>query len=94
MLGAMVNSFWNVNYSDLCYGYNAFWRRCLPVIASDCNGFEVETLINIRAARANLAIHEVPSYERQRRSGASNLHAWRDGLRVVRTIAAERLRPR
>jgi len=23
-------------FSDLCYGYNAFWRRCLPFVTPDC----------------------------------------------------------
>ena len=93
VLSSTVNKLWRVNYSDLCYGYNAFWRRCLPFIAPDCNGFEVETLMNIRAARANLLIHEVPSFEYDRRFGVSNLSAHRDGIRVLRTIVAERVRP-
>jgi hypothetical protein len=83
-----------VNYSDLCYGYNAFWRRCLPEVSPYCNGFEVETLMNIRAARAGLKIVEVPSFEYDRRHGVSNLNAGKDGMRVLRTIAAERIRPR
>jgi hypothetical protein len=89
----MVNRLWGVNYSDLCYGYNAFWRRCLPQLSPDCNGFEVETLMNIRAARAGLSIHEVPSAEGDRQHGTSNLNARRDGIRVLRTIVAERIRP-
>jgi glycosyltransferase involved in cell wall biosynthesis len=92
-LAKLVNSIWGGQYSDLCYGYNAFWRRYLPFITPDCEGFEVETLINIRAARAGLQIHEVPSFEHNRRHGVSNLHARRDGVRVLRTIAAERVRP-
>ena len=92
-LSSAVNKLWGVNYSDLCYGYNAFWRRCLPFVAPDCNGFEVETLMNIRAARANLTIHEVPSFEYERQFGCSNLSAHRDGVRVLRTIVAERIRP-
>jgi len=92
-LAKLVNLFWGGQYSDLCYGYNAFWRRCLPFLSPDCKGFEVETLINIRAARAKLKIHEVPSYEHSRQHGRSNLDARRDGLRVLRTIVAERLRP-
>ena len=92
-LAKLVNGIWGGQYSDLCYGYNAFWRRCLPVITPDCEGFEVETLINIRAARAGLQVHEVPSFEHNRRHGVSNLQARRDGVRVLRTIAAERLRP-
>jgi glycosyltransferase involved in cell wall biosynthesis len=92
-LAKLVNNIWGGQYSDLCYGYNAFWRRCLPFINPDCAGFEVETLINIRAARAGLRIYEVPSYEHNRRYGTSNLDARKDGLRVLRTILAERLRP-
>ena len=93
VLSSAVSRMWNVRYSDLCYGYNAFWRSCLPYLAPDCSGFEVETLMNIRAARANLVIHEVPSYEYERSSGMSNLNAHRDGIRVLRTIVAERIRP-
>ena len=92
-LAKLVNHIWGGQYSDLCYGYNAFWRRCLPFINPDCEGFEVETLINIRAARARLRIHEVPSFEHDRRHGVSNLNARRDGTRVLRTIFAERVRP-
>ena len=92
-LAKVVNSIWGGQYSDLCYGYNAFWRRCLPFVTPDCEGFEVETLMNIRAARAGLRIHEVPSFEYDRRHGTSNLRARRDGMRVLRTIFAERVRP-
>jgi glycosyltransferase involved in cell wall biosynthesis len=92
-LAKVVNSLWGGQYSDLCYGYNAFWRRCLPLVTPDCEGFEVETLMNIRAARARLRIHEVPSFEYDRRHGTSNLHARRDGIRVLRTILSERVRP-
>jgi glycosyltransferase involved in cell wall biosynthesis len=90
-LNAIVNSLYGTHYTDLCYGYNAFWARCLPYIRVDCNGFEVETLINVRIAKAGLVVHEVPSYERARIHGHSNLHAVQDGVRVLRTIAVERL---
>jgi glycosyltransferase involved in cell wall biosynthesis len=91
-LGRLVNVLFGTRYTDLCYGYNAFWTRCLPDLSVDCDGFEVETLINIRAARAGLVVSEVPSYEQSRIYGESNLHAVRDGLRVLRTIMRERLR--
>jgi glycosyltransferase involved in cell wall biosynthesis len=93
-LSGLVNAMWDTNYSDLCYGFNAFWRRCLPEVLADCNGFEVETLMTIRLARSNLKVVEVPSFERDRLHGESNLRAVRDGMRVLRTIAAERVRPR
>jgi glycosyltransferase involved in cell wall biosynthesis len=90
-LSATVNALFATRYSDLCYGYNAFWRHCLPAVAPDVDGFEVETLINIRAARAGLRVVEVPSFEHERIHGVSNLNAVRDGVRVLRTIARERL---
>jgi glycosyltransferase involved in cell wall biosynthesis len=93
VLSGLVNAMWSVDYSDLCYGYNAFWKRALNDVSPDCNGFEVETLINIRAAKSCLKVVEVPSYEALRLSGQSNLNARRDGIRVLRTIVAERIKP-
>jgi glycosyltransferase involved in cell wall biosynthesis len=85
-----VNALYRTSYTDLCYGFNAFWARCLPYMRVDCDGFEVETLVNVRIAKAGLTIHEVPSYERVRLYGHSHLNAVRDGARVLRTIALER----
>jgi hypothetical protein len=80
-------------YTDLCYGYNAFWSWVVPVLDLDCSGFEVETMMNVRALRAGLTVGEVPSFEHQRVYGVSNLRTVRDGMRVLRTIVKERLRP-
>jgi glycosyltransferase involved in cell wall biosynthesis len=92
VLSGSVNVLFGTRYSDLCYGYNAFWRHCLPVMSVDCRGFEVETLINIRIARAGLNVREVPSFEHARIHGQSNLRTFRDGGRVMRTIVRERAR--
>jgi glycosyltransferase involved in cell wall biosynthesis len=92
VLRTSVNVLHGTRYTDLCYGYNAFWRRCLPQLALDCDGFEIETLMNIRAARARLRVAEVPSFEAKRLYGESNLSVVRDGLRILRTILAERSR--
>ena len=90
-LNLLVNALYHTSYTDLCYGYSAFWARCLPYMHVDCDGFEVETLINVRIAKAGLVVHEVPSYERDRIHGRSNLHSVRDGTRVLRTIWLERI---
>ena len=88
----LTNLLFGTRYTDLCYGYNAFWARHLHALDLDCDGFEIETLMNVRAAQAGPTIHEVPSHERCRIHGESNLHAVRDGLRVLRTILRERFR--
>ncbi|GAA3441538.1 glycosyltransferase family 2 protein [Planomonospora venezuelensis] len=94
VLTGLVNKIYGTQYSDLCYGYNAFWARHLDVLNIDCAGFEVETLMNIRAAKAGLKVYEVPSHERCRIHGESNLHAVRDGIRVLKTIIREwRVKP-
>jgi hypothetical protein len=90
VLTTLVNWLFGTQYTDLCYGYNAFWSRCLPILNVDCDGFEVETLINIRVAKAQLNVREVASFEGKRLHGVSNLSAFRDGTRVLKTILRER----
>ena len=92
VLNLLVNTLFGTRYSDLCYGYNAFWKHCLAHMQVTCDGFEVETLINVRVARAGLSVAEVPSVEYERIHGESKLNAVRDGLRVLRTILSERVR--
>jgi glycosyltransferase involved in cell wall biosynthesis len=77
-------------YSDLCYGYCAFWKRVLPQLNLESDGFEIETEMNVRALRSGIKVVEVPSYEARRIYGESNLHAFRDGLRVLKLILRER----
>lgn len=89
VLTAVVNAKFGARYTDLCYGYNAFWRHCLDQISLDCAGFEVETLMNIRIVRAGLRVQEIPSHEFERIHGSSNLRAIRDGFRVLRVILRE-----
>ena len=88
-LSGTANALHGTHFTDLCYGYNAFWARCLPFISLDVAGFEVETLINLRVANSGLRVVEVPSYEEERISGESNLKTFRDGFRVLKTILSE-----
>jgi glycosyltransferase involved in cell wall biosynthesis len=106
VLTTFFNACYGRNYSDLCYGFNVFWRRHLPVLGLDAtsprqpngdgqlwgDGFEVETLIHVRVAKAGLVVAEVPSFEHARIHGVSNLNALRDGRRVLHTILTERQR--
>ncbi len=103
-LNGLVNTLFGTRYTDLCYGYNAFWTRCLTTLQLDAgttvedvklwgDGFEIETIINCRIARARLDVVEVPSFELERLYGESNLNTWRDGFRVLRAALTERTRP-
>ncbi|MGH8129010.1 MAG: glycosyltransferase family 2 protein [Gammaproteobacteria bacterium] len=90
ILSGLVNSFFGTRYTDLCYGYNAFWAKHLSKLDLDCDGFEVETVMNVRAAKAGLAIQEIPSHEHLRLHGMSNLKVMRDGIRIAKFIMRER----
>ena len=87
-----VNTLFTVPFSDLCYGYVAFRRDVLTALHLTSHGFEIETELIVHAVKARLRIAEVPSIELVRRYGTSNLNAFRDGRRVFRTLARERLR--
>lgn len=76
-------------YSDLCYGYNAFWADVVPRLDLDGCGFEVETMMNVRALRLGLRVVEVPSFEDKRRYGSGRLRTFPDGWRVLKTIFHE-----
>jgi glycosyltransferase involved in cell wall biosynthesis len=105
LLTAVLNTLYRTRYSDLCYGYNAFRRRCIPAFRLPNpadpslppqlgDGFEIETLLTLRVLGSGLSVQEVPSFESRRLFGASNLHAVRDGCRTLATILRERLRRR
>jgi glycosyltransferase involved in cell wall biosynthesis len=85
----LVRTLFGSDYSDLCYGYNAFWARVLPHLRLDGDGFEIETMINVRAQRAGLRVVEVPSFEARRGHGTGRLRTFPDGWRVLRTIWRE-----
>jgi glycosyltransferase involved in cell wall biosynthesis len=107
-LTAFFNTCYGPKYSDLCYGFNVFWRHHASVLGLDAisaqrpdgegrlwgDGFEIETLIHVRAAKVGLAVTEVPSFEHSRIHGVSNLNAFRDGCRVLQIILIERRRTR
>ncbi len=90
-LTQIVRWLYGCSFSDLCYGYVAFWTKHIDALGCDCDGFEVETLINVRALKSRLKIVEVASFETPRLNGASNLRAIPDGIRVLKTIVRERL---
>lgn len=89
-LSGLVNGLFGTRYTDLCYGYNAFWAKHLAQLNLDCDGFEIETVMNVRAAKAGLAIQEIPSYEYLRLHGMSKLNVVRDGIRIAKFILRER----
>ena len=104
-LNGLANVLLRSSYSDLCYGYNAFWADMIDVLdlpAIDLpapaegllwgDGFEIETLLTCRFAAVGARVTEVASVERERIHGTTNLRTFADGFRVLRTLARESVR--
>lgn len=106
ILTSIANRFFDQNWTDMAYGYAVFDRTLLQGLAltnydalgsmfshkAYGQGFEIETLMFCRAARRGIRLVEVPSYEKDRIAGASNLRAIRDGVRVLISLFVERAR--
>ncbi len=87
----VVRLLYGGSFSDLCYGYVAFWRKYSNLFVSEHNGFEIETLMNLRALKGSLKVVEVASFEGNRLFGESNLRAIPDGWRVLKAIFREKV---
>lgn len=87
----LVNIFSGTEYTDLCYGFavfrNSAIQRLYPSLRSE--NFEIETEIFIKAKKLGLKVVEAPSVELRRINGKSNLKAYIDGFRILRTIIRE-----
>ena len=85
----LVNLFWGMHYSDLCYGYRAFRKDVIKKLELKRDGFGIETEISIKAAKLGLKVLEVPSFEKARKYGEGKLRSFRDGLNILKTIFSE-----
>jgi len=102
-LNLIASGLTSTRFTDLCYGFNAFWTDQLPLLdLPDAeghdphvgDGFEIEAMIIGRFALSKAVIVEVPSYEHYRYHGETNLNAIRDGFRVLWTILQDRVHRR
>jgi glycosyltransferase involved in cell wall biosynthesis len=78
-------------YTDLCSGYNAFWKKAIEQV--DCwasDGFQNEPLINTRVRKAGLKVIEVAHCDKGRLAGEVKEQSWRQGFKSVKTIIRER----
>ncbi len=81
-------------FTDICSGYNAFWKKSIMKVNLDKEGdFAAEPTLLARARKSRLRIKEVSHRNRGRLGGAAKVPGWwRHGLWVLATIVRERLR--
>ena len=88
LMTSTVNILCGSEYTDLCYGFAAFNKKAIQMLAPvlESNSFEIEAEMFIKAKKLGLKILEVPSIEHKRKNGVSNLNTYRDGLKIAKTI--------
>ncbi|MFC2072337.1 glycosyltransferase family 2 protein [Chloroflexota bacterium] len=81
-------------YTDLCSGYNAFWRKKLEgVDIWSADGFENEPLVNTRVMKYGLKVIEVGHIDGGRIAGNVKESSWRQGFKAIKGIVRERFCP-
>jgi glycosyltransferase involved in cell wall biosynthesis len=93
IVAAVFNMLYLTGFTDLCSGYNAFWKKSIERVGLDSRDcFEDEPLLISRVKKSGLRIVEVGHHDRGRISGESKAPSWRQGLKAIKTIVRERLR--
>jgi glycosyltransferase involved in cell wall biosynthesis len=93
IIAIVFNMLYLTRFTDLCSGYNAFWKKSIERVSLDSEDcFEDEPLLVSRAKKIGLKIVEVGHHDRGRISGESKAPSWRQGFKAIKTIARERLR--
>ena len=89
----LVNSFnflFGAKYTDICSGYNAFWKTTFQYLHPDCDGFEMEQQILARAKKANLNVVEVGHYDKGRLGDTSKVSVIKQGFCDLWVLFKER----
>jgi glycosyltransferase involved in cell wall biosynthesis len=86
---SLVNLFFGGRYTDLCYGYRSFDRKAFDKLELKSKGFSIETEMSIKAAKMRMRVLEVPSFEKKRAYGESNLRTYSDGWKIMKIIMKE-----
>jgi glycosyltransferase involved in cell wall biosynthesis len=94
ILTGVLNFLFFTRYTDLCYGFMAFRKATLDLLSPHLGSeeFEIETEICIKSSTLGFNVVEVPSVERERVHGISNLHTIKDGFKIMSLVLREAMR--
>lgn len=88
LLTGIVMRIFGRHVTDMLSGYRVLSRRFVKSFPALSAGFETETELTVHALELRMPIAEVRTPYRERPSGsASKLRTYRDGFRILRTIA-------
>jgi len=92
ILTCSANVLFHARYTDICSGYNAFWKTVFLSLKLDSRGFEMEQQMIAGATRAGFKVVEVQHLDRGRMEEKSKVRNWKQGLLDLWIIIRERFR--
>jgi len=88
MLTGCVSAVFGRTFTDILSGYRVFSRRYVKSFAAHSAGFEIETELTVHALALRMPVAEVATVYKARPEGSvSKLNTYRDGARILGTIA-------
>lgn len=88
MLNRITSALFGEPVTDMLSGYRAFSRRFVKSFPAQSREFEIETELTVHATSLRIPQSEVPVGFKDRPAGTeSKLRTYRDGIRVMGTIA-------
>lgn len=92
VLATTCNLLFGTSYTDVCSGYNAFWKSAFQRLRLTYDGFEMEQELAAKVSKASLKVAEVPHHDAGRISGTSKTRDVKQGLTDWFVIIRERFR--
>lgn len=88
LLTTLVSAIFGREFRDMLSGYRVFSRRFAKSFPAHSHGFEIETELSIHALELRMSTIEVDApYHARIEGSVSKLNTFRDGWRILRTIA-------
>jgi len=88
MLTGLTAMMFRVKIADLLTGYRVMSRRFVKSFPFTAEGFGIETELTVHAVRLLMPVVELDTRYKERPEGSvSKLNTWRDGFRILFTIA-------
>jgi hypothetical protein len=88
MLSGMVAQIFGNRFGDMLSGYKVFSRRFVKSFPALSSGFEIETELTVHALELGMPVAEIREAYSDRAEGTqSKLNTFRDGFRILKTIA-------
>jgi glycosyltransferase involved in cell wall biosynthesis len=88
LLTGLTALMFNVHLDDMLTGYRVMSRRFVKSFPFTADGFGIETELTVHGVRLLMPMQEVPTKYKERPVGSvSKLNTWRDGFRILFTIA-------